>query len=166
MGPNLRDALNLPPVSPAAPASWSLSAQTPPWTRGPSPALPGRRALREALAGPGGLPAALPVLRFPSRDTPGALQAAPAALRERAALARLSGVPLTLPGLLLIDSPPSRGVVSEASWHIGVRLLLPAGRAIAWQAQGWSRRGRRRVPALPCSGPGAFLRTLRPPPST
>lgn len=45
-------------------------------------------------------------------------------------------------------------------------LLLPAGRAIAWQAQGWSRRGRRSDPALPCSGLRAFLGTLRPRPST
>lgn len=71
-----------------------------------------------------------------------------------------------LPGLLLIVSSPSQGMVSEACCHISMGLLLPAGRAIAWQAQGWSRRGRRRDPALPCSGLRAFLGTLRPRPST
>ena len=46
-----------------------------------------------------------------------------------ATLASLPGAALVLPGTLLIVSPPSRGVVSKASCHISMGLLLPVGRA-------------------------------------
>lgn len=115
----------------------------------------------------GGLLAALTVLPLPSEATLSALQAAPTALgKSEEALASPSRAALMLPGMLLIVSLPSQGMVSKASCHISMGLLFPAGRAISWQAQGWSRRGRRPVQALPCSGPGAFVGTGRPLPLT
>lgn len=45
-----------------------------------------------------------------------------------AALASLPGAALVLPGTLLIVSLPSQGVVSKASCHISMGLLLPVGR--------------------------------------